>query len=472
MFEKLSIGGVTVNFDEIYIMNPWWRDKLAVYTDRNILQYQKSKFKYEPKALSLQINLSVPGIYTLRGPRQVGKTTFVKLLILRLIESGVEPSRVLFFTCDMVRDNMELVDLVKLYSQAFASKEKINYIFIDEITQVSNWQTAVKYLADLGLLDNAVVLLTGSSAYDLKISTERLPGRKGAGKDLVFLPITFSEYLETLGIHLEKLDLTSILSLSEDELKITAVKYSFVESYFYKYARSGGFPKVIDEFESEGKYSDMTKAIYRDFVLGDAEKYAKSRERVIEIFEKLPDIVGQRFSWQSLSNDLGPIIRSVNTIVEYFEFLAYSFIVSIVYFIDPSTKEIKRNKQKKVYPLDPMICSIISDVSRKEIAMPQVMELIMLRQLMVPQDVEQTALNLVNGPYFWYSEKGNEIDFIVNKDGVLIPIEVKYQNKINKSDYTGMKRVFGKGIVATKDTIGKDDNIILMPIWLLLALIK
>jgi len=35
-----------------------------------------------------------------------------------------------------------------------------------------------------------------------------------------------------------------------------------------------------------------------------------------------------------------------------------------------------------------------------------------------------------------------------------------------------MKRVFGKGIVATKDTIGKDDNIILMPIWLLLALIK
>ena len=81
MFEKLSIGGVTVNFDEIYIMNPWWRDKLAVYTDRNILQYQKSKFKYEPKALSLQINLSVPGIYTLRGPRQVGKTTFVKLLI-------------------------------------------------------------------------------------------------------------------------------------------------------------------------------------------------------------------------------------------------------------------------------------------------------------------------------------------------------------------------------------------------------
>ncbi len=98
-------------------------------------------------------------------------------------------------------------------------------VIIDEITQVSNWQTAVKYLADLGLLDNAVVLLTGSSAYDLKISTERLPGRKGAGKDLVFLPITFSEYLETLGIHLEKLDLTSILSLSEDELKITAVNY-------------------------------------------------------------------------------------------------------------------------------------------------------------------------------------------------------------------------------------------------------
>jgi len=79
---------------------------------------------------------------------------------------------------------------------------------------------------------------------------------------------------------------------------------------------------------------------------------------------------------------------------------------------------------------------------------------------------------LTSGPYFWYSEKGNEIDFIVDREGVLIPIEIKYQNRINKSDYTGMKRVFGKGIVATKDTIGRDDNIVLMPIWLLLALMK
>lgn len=461
-----------MNFDELYIMNPWWRDRVAIYADRNILQYQQSKFKYDPKVLFSEIDLSIPGIYTLRGPRQVGKTTFSKLLILRLIESGVEPSRILFFTCDMVKDNSELVDLVKLHSQTFASKEKMNYIFIDEITQVPNWQAAIKFLADLGLLDNAVVLLTGSSAYDLKISTERLPGRRGVGKNLIFLPITFSEYLETLSVHLDKLDLPSILALGEDELKIIAFKYSFIEAYFHKYALSGGFPKVIDEFEREGKCSDITKAIYRDFVLGDAEKYMKSRERMIEIFEKLPDIVGQRFSWQSLSNDLGLIIRSVNTIVEYFEFLAYSFIVSIVYFIDPSTKEIRRNKQKKVYPLDPMICSIISETGKKEIAMPQIMELLMLRQLMIPQHIEQTALNLTSGPYFWYSEKGNEIDFIVDREGMLIPIEIKYQNRINKSDYTGMKRVFGKGIVATKDTIGKDGNIVLMPIWLLLALMK
>jgi hypothetical protein len=81
-------------------------------------------------------------------------------------------------------------------------------------------------------------------------------------------------------------------------------------------------------------------------------------------------------------------------------------------------------------------------------------------------------MNLYDGPFFWYSERGNEIDFIYNHEGTLIPVGVKYQSRINKSDYTGMKRVFGKGILITQDTIFKDEGIVGIPAWLFLALVE
>ena len=173
------------------------------------------------------------GIYTIRGPRQIGKTTFIKLFIRKLIEDDINTLRILFFTCDMIKDNSELVDIIKIYLQSFnISKNERTYIFIDEITMVNNWQSAIKYLVDIGLIVNAVVILTGSSAYDLKVSSERMPGRRGEGKDLLFLPLTFNEYLKAIGIEIDPLNIRQILLLGEEDLKRLNFKYSFYKNIF------------------------------------------------------------------------------------------------------------------------------------------------------------------------------------------------------------------------------------------------
>lgn len=158
------------------------------------------------------------------------------------------------------------------------------------------------------------------------------------------------------------------------------------------------------------------------------------------------------------------------TIIEYFELLADSFILSIVYFFDHSIKEMKPTKQKKVYPIDPIISEVILDLSNKRIELPQLIEAITLRHLMSEHAIAETALNLVRGPYFWYSDKGKEIDFIVEVNDKITPVQGKYQNKVNRSDYLTMKRVFNKGIVVTKDILGKDEEILLIPAWLFFAI--
>lgn len=93
-----------------------------------------------------------------------------------------------------------------------------------------------------------------------------------------------------------------------------------------------------------------------------------------------------------------------------------------------------------------------------------------LRHILRDEDVS-SGLNLYEGPYFWYSERGNEIDFVCEHDGKLIPIEVKYQKNISKSDYLGMKKVFGKGVIVTQETSFKDEGIIGIPAWLFFGLV-
>lgn len=460
-----------MEIDELYLLNPWWKEPSAINFERNISKYKSSTFRFYPEKTFNQIPPDKPGIYTLRGPRQVGKTTFLKLYIKNLIEEGINPTGIFYLNCDGIRDRFELNEIIKLYFESFGkSLKSMKYIFLDEITAIEDWQLTIKHLADLGLFDENLIVLTGSSAYDLKKSSERLPGRKGFGKDLVYMPLTFREYLKVIGEEVDQVTLDELFSLSENDLKVLEFRNGKIKEHFIRYLNCGGFPQAIDEFLRENSLR-ASVSVYKDFVLGDAEKYIGSRVKVLEIIRKLPDIIGQRFSWDSLVQVFSGRIESMETIKKYMEFLAYSFIIFNVFFVDPSTNTIKPKKNKKVYPLDRIIADVIAEISGKTIGTPQIIETLVLRHIVRDSDVTLNGLNLYQGPFFWYSDRGNEIDFICERNGKLIPIEVKYQSNIGRSDYLGMRRVFGRGIVVTKDSILKDGEIVGIPVWLLLGIL-
>jgi|GEM_PF-2731133 len=54
-----------------------------------------------------------------------------------------------------------------------------------------------------------------------------------------------------------------------------------------------------------------------------------------------------------------------------------------------------------------------------------------------------------NSVFYVSTRKGETIDFIVGLSSELVPVEVKYQNKINNDDYNAIKK-FKHGIIATK----------------------
>ncbi|WP_126993676.1 ATP-binding protein [Thermosipho globiformans] len=451
-----------MDFSYVYNQNPWWEDSKSIYFDMHIRKFEKSKFKYIPCFMKNLKNYK-NGIYILKGPRQIGKTTVLKLLIKDLIEKNVNPSNVLYVTLDLISNENELTQiLIDYFSIKNNIKEK-KYLFLDEISSVNNWQKSIKYLYDTGRLENAFVVLTGSSSYDLKKSSERLPGRREFGKDIVYLPVSFKEYI-TQNHNIDfQYKLEDLFEMSEKELKTLNLKLTRFKEDFKTYINTGGFPKVINDFFENNSISEETLNTYTNYLYGDIERFNRSRLILNQLLFKIPDIIGQRFTWNSLYNEIEGA-GSKNTIEDYFTLLSMNFLFGILFFYDFSKKTIKPKKQKKIYPIDLIITFVIEKITNTQIKLPAKIEQIVFTHLLKYSKYLPEGLMLYNGPYFWYSQKGKEIDFLINLKSDIIPIEVKFKNNISPSDYLTMKKVFQKGILITKNTVFKKDNIVALPI--------
>ncbi len=64
-----------------------------------------------------------------------------------------------------------------------------------------------------------------------------------------------------------------------------------------------------------------------------------------------------------------------------------------------------------------------------------------------------------------------EVDFVVIHQDKFLPVEVKFQSIITRSNYSTMKRAFGQGILVTKDSFFCDNRIVEIPASIFLLLL-
>jgi len=171
------ITGVSTSIEDF---NPWWRGRKYAEEDPDIVKWREMPVRSVPAEIK-EISLEPFSLNFLYGPRQVGKTTLVKLLVLRLLER-VEPEAVFYFSCDPLSDYEELLEVLREYLRARRLGQP-SYVFLDEVTFVREWYRAVKHLIDAGRLRSSVVTVTGSSSLWVERAAETFPGRRGKGRD-------------------------------------------------------------------------------------------------------------------------------------------------------------------------------------------------------------------------------------------------------------------------------------------------
>ena len=130
-------------------------------------------------------------IKVISGIRRCGKSTLFELFCKKLQNEGVQSEQIITINFEDA-ENEELCDHKKLYEYVKSRMlpDKMNYIFLDEIQHVSNFQKAVD---SLFIKKNTDVYITGSNAYFM--SGELATLLSGRYVELKMLPLSFKEYV-------------------------------------------------------------------------------------------------------------------------------------------------------------------------------------------------------------------------------------------------------------------------------------
>jgi len=113
-----------------------------------------------------------------------------------LLEKNIDPSRIVYFTGELIDDHHSLVRLVTETVQDMPGNEMC-YLLLDEVTYIRGWDKGIKFLADAGILEHIILMLTGSDTVLIKEARMRFPGRRGEADivDFLLYPLNFFEFV-------------------------------------------------------------------------------------------------------------------------------------------------------------------------------------------------------------------------------------------------------------------------------------
>ena len=261
-------------------------------------------------------------IKVLTGIRRCGKSTLFILFQNYLLNNGVNKEQIISINFEDI-DYEELLDYKALYKyiKKRLIPSKMNYIFLDEIQNVPNYQKAVD---SLFIKNNVDLYLTGSNAYLL--SGEIATLLSGRYIEIQMLPLSFKEYVSYFN---DKTDLSR--------------KYT-------DYLINSSFPYTLELNGSKKNIREYLGGIYSTVVLKDiiARKNINDVFMLESIIRFMFDNIGNLCSIKKIADTMTSDGRKITspTVENYLSALVDSYILYKVRRYDIKGKQYLKTGEK------------------------------------------------------------------------------------------------------------------------------
>ncbi len=489
---------------KIAVQNPWWAKKEAIEEDIRIRQFLEAPVRWIPR-ISKHMPLDRNVIYSVRGPRQVGKTTLAKVTIRNLLlDTNSNPIDVMYYACDLIRSFEMLYDLLESYYEwnRKLSAERVR-IFLDEISAIPDWQKAIKRFVDQYGNENITFYLTSSHSLDIERSTERLPGRSGEREGIsthkILLPMKFSEYVElrkpeiyekAKALKLDDRDARSkeLLMLGQGKMPDSANALlpllPELDALFDEYLLTGGVMLAVSDFIRTKRISQTIYELYIRQLLGDISRVGREERTAKQVIASIVSRIGAPSSWNGIAKENG--IPSSPTVSQYVNILQGMFILNVYHKADDKLRP-KGASDKKIHITNPFIFHALRSWALNPVgdSFKAAVEFLTstenkskLIEGVIGDHLARAAFNfkptdlfdVSSHIFYWKTKKGNEIDYILKNDDKPYAFDVTHQQQLASHDYRALRR-FGKGCMISKSQIMTSQKTVTVPVSLFLLYI-
>lgn len=240
-------------------------------------------------------------IKVITGIRRCGKSTLFELYQEYLLRNSVESEQIISINLEDgdyadIDDSKSLYNLVKTH----LLPDKMNYIFLDEVQRVSEFQKAVD---SLFIKKNCDVYITGSNAYLL--SGELATLLSGRYIEIKMLPLSFKEYVS---------------AFPEDRN---------IDRLYQNYIHNSSFPYTL-ELSRQKDIRQYLEGIFNSIILKDivARRRFPDIAMLQSVVRFMFDNIGNLCSTKKIADTMTSAGRkiTVHTVESYLTALTDSFI--------------------------------------------------------------------------------------------------------------------------------------------------
>ncbi len=246
----------------------------------------------------LELPVNSGQMITVAGVRRSGKSSMLKIVANKLIDNGVDPSRILWINFDDERlydmRAEDLDEVLQAYREMFPDIHLSEvYMFFDEIQVMDKWELFVLRLYKTYCKN---IYITGSNAE--MVSSQLASALRGWPLEFEVFPLSFNEYLRFKGVSVSPFEESGRARL------VTMCR---------EYLNSSAFPEVVLMNEEslkirkiQGYFNTM---LFRDLM----EHYKlKSAENVRYFLKRLLANISKPTSINNIYNDLKSQGRKVD----------------------------------------------------------------------------------------------------------------------------------------------------------------
>ncbi len=404
------------------------------------------------------------------GARQIGKTTIIEEYLksnnLNFIEFNLLENRLAKEVFNTSTDEKQLI----LRLSSLSNKELIDnetIIFIDEIQEAVDAITPIKFLVQ----NTKYRYIFSGSLLGIKIQ-EILSIPVGFLTVLKMYPMDFEEFSKAVGV--SNNTISYLKNCYDEENEVDEIIHKQTLNLFNTYLVIGGMPKAVQAFV-DTKDINKVNQVLNDIDYGyrkDITKYQKNSKLLIQdIYDLIPSELNsqnKRFILKNL-NDNARFYKYETS----FTWLKNSGVGLFVHNVDNPIYPLRASKERTLFKL------FLSDVGLLTYKLFNGNQAEILNgnsnlnygavyEAVVAQELEAHNFEL----YYNSDKKRGEIDFLIERNNKVIPIEVKSGKDYKRHSALNqlmMNKEFNyeKAYVLCNGNLEKKEKITYLPIYMI-----